>query len=59
MRYRLHAIVPLLLLSGCVSVDPTPDIQRAQALLKERSGLDAGWLLPWDGPVSGWDGSSH
>lgn len=45
-------------LTGCASLDTAPDVDRATALVGERTGEAPQWDLPWDEPHAIWDGES-
>lgn len=45
-----------LALSGCASLDPRPDIERAAATVAERSGIAPVWSEPWESSLTTWDG---
>jgi len=45
-------------ITGCASLDPAPDFQRAASLVGERSGAAVDWTAPWSDRFEGWDGSS-
>ncbi len=44
-----------LALSGCASLDPRPDIERAAATVAERSGIAPVWNEPWESSLTTWD----
>lgn len=43
-------------LSGCTSLDPKPDINRAAATVAQRSGIAPVWNEPWELSLTAWDG---
>lgn len=45
-------------MGGCVSTDPSADIERSQALLRDQAGLAPDWLAPLDAAAARWDGAS-
>jgi len=53
------ALAPLAIsLAGCVSLDPSADIDRARSLVQERSGQHPAWNAPWSDEAQEWDGRS-
>jgi cobalt-zinc-cadmium efflux system outer membrane protein len=51
------AVLALLaVVGGCASLDPKPDIERAAATVRERTGFAAAWDQPWSGTLEAWDG---
>jgi len=44
-------------LSGCASLDPKADIDRAATTVQERSGFAAAWDQPWSDHFEAWDGA--
>ena len=56
---RPLTIVTLTMLagiSGCASLDPKPDINRAALTVGERSGVTPTWTEPWEATLTTWDG---
>lgn len=45
-------------LSGCASLDPTKDIQRAADTVQDRSGVAPVWDQPWMTELGAWDAHS-
>lgn len=48
----------VVLVAGCASLDPAPDINRASAMVAERAGVTANWAEPWESSPTSWDGRS-
>ena len=46
----------LAVVSGCTSLDPKPDIDRAAATVAERAGIAPAWTEPWEASLTAWDG---
>jgi cobalt-zinc-cadmium efflux system outer membrane protein len=49
-------LVLLAVASGCASLDPKPDINRAASTVAERSGVTPTWTEPWEASLTSWDG---
>ena len=65
MKIRLHRNVlmwPLglcaLLAIGCVSLDPSADINEATGLVEQRSGWRPDWNAPWSSSIEAWKGEA-
>ncbi len=52
----LFVFAPLVVLAGCVSLDPGPDIDRAASTVAQRSGVTPTWTEPWETSMNSWDG---
>lgn len=52
------ALAMLAVVSGCASLDPKPDIDRAASTVGERSGVTPTWTEPWEASLATWDGIS-
>ena len=48
----------LILASGCASLDPTDDVNRASTLVEARSRSETGWTSPWNERSDHWDGAT-
>lgn len=46
----------IVVVAGCASLSPKPDIDRAAATVQERSGYAADWTSPWSDRFEAWDG---
>ncbi|MGD9691363.1 MAG: TolC family protein [Phycisphaerales bacterium] len=56
---RLFSVAGLgggLALSGCATLDPGPDIERAAMIVAARSGISPVWNEPWEPSLTAWDG---
>jgi len=47
-----------VLLSGCASLDPARNVDRAATLVENRAGSETGWTAPWEEDPLVWDGAS-
>lgn len=57
-RARTFATIALalaVLMGGCASLDPKPDIGRAAGTVAERSGAAPTWTEPWEASLTTWD----
>lgn len=52
------ALALVALAGGCASLDPSPDLRRAGAVVGDRSGLPVDWTVPWADRNPPWDGRS-
>ncbi|MEE8156396.1 MAG: TolC family protein [Phycisphaerales bacterium] len=50
--------VGALLVIGCVSLDPSADINEAMGLVEQRSGWRPDWNAPWSSSIDGWQGEA-
>lgn len=57
-RVTIVAVLLATGLSGCASLDPQPDIQRAASLVGERSTVEVDWTASWSSRFEKWDGQS-
>lgn len=58
-RFLSPATLALLaVVSGCASLDPKPDINRAASTVGERAGVTPEWTEPWEASLTTWDGRS-
>ena len=65
MKIRPHRNVLMWLLGlgalfaiGCVSLDPSADINEAMDLVEQRSGWRPGWNAQWSGTIQAWQGEA-
>ena len=47
-----------LLAIGCVSLDPSADIDEAMGLVEQRSGWRPDWNAPWSNSIDAWEGEA-
>ncbi len=43
---------------GCVSLDPSADIDEAMGLVEQRSGWRPDWNAPWSSSIDAWEGET-
>jgi len=56
-RIPMSAVASMLCVaSGCASLDPAPDIDRAAHLVSEHSGATPAWTDAWEASLTSWDG---
>lgn len=50
------AFAMFVLVGGCASLDPKPDINEAASMVADRSGVTPTWTEPWEASLTSWDG---